>query len=341
MRSQVHSHWRLTKLDLNYTYFKNRRSLILVWCSMLDLSLLVAVTDNELSSNQADPTIAFLFGSVILPKVIQSMKLIVKLFVHTIIIIVLTIVTQIGGLVWMIVMLSNLLFRKKPSRITRVVSFLVLYLLISFLMVPPLAKMNDRVPLPTSKSGKVIPHAYFTILLNRHYVKPFLKSALLTISNELHSKHPGLKVTYLDANFPFFDGFPLLPHLSHNDGKKIDLAFFYLNEGQPTNEKPARSGYGAFVEPLNAKNSQTDICRNKGYWYYDYTKYLTLGSRDDLTLNKNATKDLINISAAHRLTQKILLEPHLKRRMQITSDKIRFQGCHAVRHDDHIHLQVY
>lgn len=238
-------------------------------------------------------------------------------------------------------MLSTLLFRKKPSRITRVVSFVVLYLLISFIMVPPLAKMNDRVPLPTSKSGRLIPHAYFTILLNRHYVKPALKTALLTISNELDSKHPGLKVAYLDANFPFFDGFPLLPHLSHSDGKKVDLAFFYLNEGQPTNEKPSSSGYGAFVEPLNAKKSQTDICRNKGYWYYDYTKYLTLGSRHDLTLNKKATKDLIEISAAHQLTQKILLEPHLKRRMQLRSDKIRFQGCHSVRHDDHIHLQVY
>ena len=29
----------------------------------------------------------------------------------------------------------------------------------------------------------------------------------------------------LDGGFPFLDGFPLLPRLSHDDGRKLDLAF--------------------------------------------------------------------------------------------------------------------
>ena len=32
-----------------------------------------------------------------------------------------------------------------------------------------------------------------------------------------------IEIHYLDANFPFINKFPLLPHLSHNDGKKIDI----------------------------------------------------------------------------------------------------------------------
>ena len=36
----------------------------------------------------------------------------------------------------------------------------------------------------------------------------------------------------------------------------------------------------------------------------------------------------------------LLLEPHLKTRLKLEKyDKIRFQGCRAARHDDHIHVQ--
>ena len=38
--------------------------------------------------------------------------------------------------------------------------------------------------------------------------------------------------------------------------------------------------------------------------------------------------------------EKVFIEPHLKTRLNLTSNKIRFHGCQAVRHDDHIHLQV-
>ena len=34
------------------------------------------------------------------------------------------------------------------------------------------------------------------------------------------------------------------------------------------------------------------------------------------------------------------LEPHLKNRLGITHSKLRFQGCQAVRHDDHIDVQM-
>ncbi len=39
-------------------------------------------------------------------------------------------------------------------------------------------------------------------------------------------------------------------------------------------------------------------------------------------------------------TQKILIEPHLKIRLHADVPKVRLQGCHAARHDDHIHIQI-
>jgi len=39
-------------------------------------------------------------------------------------------------------------------------------------------------------------------------------------------------------------------------------------------------------------------------------------------------------------TGKIFIEPHLVKRLKLASNKIRFQGCRAVRHDDHLHVQL-
>jgi len=83
-----------------------------------------------------------------------------------------------------------------------------------------LAKYFGRVPLPMTKFENLVPHNFLTPILNRHYVKPKLKSQLIEIAKMTNIINRKLKVSYLDANFPFIYGFPLLPHLSHNDGKK-------------------------------------------------------------------------------------------------------------------------
>ncbi|WP_326494137.1 hypothetical protein [Ensifer sp. SL37] len=38
--------------------------------------------------------------------------------------------------------------------------------------------------------------------------------------------------------------------------------------------------------------------------------------------------------------EKIFVEPHLAQRLGVEAGSIRFQGCRAARHDDHIHMQV-
>jgi len=140
------------------------------------------------------------------------MKKIFRLCYHFLIILGLTIISQIGGLIWMINLFIFSYFFKRENKFTRLLSFLLLYLVSSFLIVPKLAKLSGRVALPISKSGILIPHNFITPALNRHYVKPKLKSELLEISRSLQQVSPLIKLSYLDANFPFLDGFPLLPH---------------------------------------------------------------------------------------------------------------------------------
>ena len=276
------------------------------------------------------------FTTVTLPTKIRNLK---KL-AHILVVIVLTLVTQIGGLIWIINFGLYRIFNTKKSNWIRLGTFLVLYSSVTFFIIPPIAKSFGRVPLPISKSGNLRPHNFITPILNRHYVRPQLRTQLIKLANRTNTSNNKLKLSYLDANFPFINGFPLLPHLSHSDGRKVDLSFYYTKNSIPGNHKPSNSGYGQFVEPLPSEYNQTKQCKSKGYWQYDFTRFLTLGSRNDLEFDATNTKQLIRRIVSDPLTQKVFIEPHLKTRMKLSNKKIRFHGCQAVRHDDHIHLQI-
>lgn len=218
--------------------------------------------------------------------------------------------------------------------------FSILYLVCTFLVVPKVAPLFGRVKI---KDNHIIEsHTFFTKLCNRNYVKPKLNSILLNISEKLNEEYPKIKLIYLDANFPFLNGFPLLPHLSHNDGKKIDISFIYKDKNNKiTNLKPSRSGYGVFETPVKKEIDQIKKCKQKGFWQYDFTKYLTLGKKNrNLKLSNRATKKLVHLILLNVDVNKLFIEPHLKNRLNLTNPKIRFHGCQAVRHDDHIHFQI-
>lgn len=144
----------------------------------------------------------------------KLLKLIIRFIVFTLF----TILTQVGGLVY----ITSLLVSKnskvfKNSKLKIFVIFGVLYLNTSFLLVPYIAPMFGREPVKHSHNIKAT--SFLTIILNRNYVTPDINNLLKKIATQL--KETGIEIRYLDANFPFIDGFPLLPHLSHNDGKKL------------------------------------------------------------------------------------------------------------------------
>ena len=168
-----------------------------------------------------------------------------------------------------------------------------------------------------------------------------MHAVLKDVSSRINKEFPTIKLIYLDANFPFFDGFPLLPHLSHNDGKKIDISFIYADKNGPTNFKPSATGYGIFETPLKGELNQTQVCKQKGFWQYDFTKYATLGSyHKNLKFSTDGTRKLIVKILENKNVHKVFIEPHLKNRLSLQHSKIRFHGCRAVRHDDHIHFQI-
>lgn len=234
----------------------------------------------------------------------------------------LTILTQIGGLAW----LAALFFRR------RFFAFLILYVAMTVAAVW-IAPNFGRVALSCFDRGSLQVQSWMYCALNRNYVAPELRDALVDTAQELDRQYPGTQTLVLDANFPFFDGFPLLPHLSHDDGDKVDLAFFYQDEtGYLPGATRSPIGYFAF-EP-----GPTECGANWPTLRWDFDAIQPFWRDLDPDAARNAA--LLRILAGDDRIGKILVEPHLARSWDVEHVKIRFQGCRAARHDDHIHLQL-
>jgi len=258
---------------------------------------------------------------------------------HAFVIVVLTVATQIGGVVYLLALLVAQLY--KLRRWWAMGIFVGVYLLATLLIVPLLAPLFGREALPWQ--GTLRPISIGICLLNRHYATPKTKQLLLTVSEKLNTQYKGAKTNYLDANFPFINGFPLVPHLSHNDGRKVDLAFCYQNGGKPSNDAPGWFGYGVCEAPKAGEQDYPAICQQKGYWQYGILAVaVPKWARGSYAVDQQRTEALLRLLARHPATSKIFLEPHLKQRWGLGSYKnIRFHGCRAVRHDDHIHVQTW
>lgn len=241
---------------------------------------------------------------------------------HTVIVLVLTIVTQLGGLAW----LASRFFRRK------IVAFLVIYAALSVTAIF-VAPMFGRVPLACGANGPLSVHSWLYCLTNRNYVTPEMRDVLGDLSSSVESAYPGTRTRVLDAGFPFLDSFPLLPHISHDDGEKADLAFFY-KDGSGYLPGRARSpiGYFAFEDgPTSCPDNLLTL-----RWDLEFLQPLW----PDLELEKQRTAYAVNWLARDRRVGKVFIEPHLKRSLGISNSKVRFQGCRAARHDDHIHVQL-
>ncbi len=267
----------------------------------------------------------------------KKLKKILNLFLKLFLFSFLTITTQIGGIAYLISRMISLRIESK-SKAKSVLVFIAIYGMMTFLIIPFVAPVFGREKVRHSE--KIKPANYLTVILNRNYVRPALNELLRHVENNL--KGTAISINYLDANFPFINEFPLLPHLSHHDGKKIDLSLIYETlSGEITDLQKSNSGYGVFEEPKKNESNQIRKCLDNGFFQYDYPKYLTLGTKNKtLRFSETGTKKLIVAILKEKELGKIFIEPHLKERLNLVNNKVRYHGCRAVRHDDHIHIQL-
>ena len=266
----------------------------------------------------------------------------------------LTVLTQVGGVGYLA---GGLCLRWLPltsvtvwrRRLWRLSVHAGMYVLLTLAVVPPLAARFGRVPLPVFGEASMGPRTILTAILNRHYVRPGLREVLLDASTRMAARHPGFRLTYFDANFPFRlgvgpfrdRGFPLLPHLSHSDGGKVDLGFVYRDAvtGALSRRTPSSIGYGISEEPFPGEPDRPRDC--SGYPMYSLMRQCwPQGAKADHVFDAKLTRELIAGLAADRRVGRLLLEPHLEERLRLRSDKVRAAQCGSVRHDDHVHVQL-
>ena len=271
-----------------------------------------------------------------------------KIAIALITTLILTVLTQIGGLVFLASLLTYRIIDKRVDRHwaragVKVFSFLLLYLVSVFIIVPLMAKPLGRVQLPLFRERNLQPGTIWTFLLCRNYVRPPLRELAFEVADKMSAEFPGTVLNYLDANFPFIDKFPLLPHRSHNDGKKLDISFSYIDKvtGKLTGDLPSFIGYGICEAPMANEENMTELCDKRGYWQYSLLQRIVpQKNKHKFEFDGKRTKRLVNLFAEQQEIGMIFIEPHLKTRLGLTTNKIRFHGCQAVRHDDHMHVQL-
>ncbi|WP_254443305.1 hypothetical protein [Ruegeria arenilitoris] len=252
----------------------------------------------------------------------DSFAFMFRIFINTLIILVLTVLTQVGGLAWGIA-----LFFKK-----RLISFVVAYAALSLAAIW-IAPQFGRVALSCTEDGPLQVQSWMYCVLNRNYVSPELADVLQDAANKMDRQYPGTTTLVLDANFPFLNGFPLPPHLSHDDGEKADLAFYYAEDGSYLNGATRSPiGYFAFEQSSTNCPKRWPTLR----WDFDFLQPLWRS----YSIDRQRIRSVLIVLSEDDRVGKIFVEPHLAKSLHVSGPKIRSQGCRAARHDDHIHFQL-
>jgi len=202
------------------------------------------------------------------------------------------------------------------------------------------------VPLPVFQKNKthIVPHNLFTVLACRNYVRPELKTAFFDVAETVNNKYPSLSIRYMDANFPLLKKFRMYPHLRHDNGKKLDVAFIRAKKrnNKYTGRYFSLFGYGFSEKPFKGETNFPEKCNEEGQWQYNIIEQIVPDQKcRNLTFPIEENKALVKEFAMHKNVRKVFIEPHLKERLSLNKfENIRFHGCWAVRHDDHMHIEM-
>jgi len=254
---------------------------------------------------------------------------------HGLVILALTALTQIGGIAWALALVLRMVFGRF------FLLFFGLYLSLTVLA-HYTAPMAGRTALPCLDAGPsqiaVLNPLYCA--LNRNYVTPQMKAHADSLADHMHDSFPGTRTRALDASFPFIDGFALLPHLSHDDGNELDLAFYYTDTDGEYRLGQARSiiGYWGFEEP--GPGDPQPCAGDTGISLRWNMNRLQPYMRD-WPLDTDRTATALRWLAENPVGSdyKVFIDPYLSDRLGVTGDAVRFQGCSAARHDDHMHIE--
>lgn len=257
----------------------------------------------------------------------------------------LTLLTQVGGLIlwpfWSTITRFSARFSRWKRRSLTLLLLCTLYLVGGLGIVPHIAETTGRVRLPMAATGSIPtgPLHFGYALLLRNYVRSHTYTAYIDSVHRFSEEHPGVIVRYLDAGFPF-PTLPLLPHLSHRDGQKIDVAFLFERDGAYVDQARSPIGYWGYAKESPPRPECEGTVKTLGPFSFplrwDFDSVQTYWPDLDLDIAKN--RALLRAFAKDPRVCSILLEPGLHPTLR--APKLIKNSCAVARHDDHFHLTI-
>jgi len=174
---------------------------------------------------------------------------------------------------------------------------------------------------------------------DRHWVTPQARAALIDAAAAVRERYPGEVLRFMDASGP--DGVkPFPPHLSHGDGRQIDLGLYYTDvQARPLRTFPAYERHGGYWPAEPPRPGEIVACPQGRVGRAE--KPDPPADRP-WRLDEARTRALLEALIGDRRVRRVLIEPHLEMRLGLWGHpKLRFAGCQAARHDDHIHVDFH
>lgn len=195
------------------------------------------------------------------------------------------------------------------------------------------------VTLPCDGSTPLEPVKAYHCREGRHFVTPEALEALTAAGRTMRARYPGEVLRFMDASGPKGRK-PFEPHLSHGDGRQIDLALYYSDiEGRPLGRFPDTRRYGGYY-PAEPPRQGEDVACPGGR--EGRAEKPDPPANRPWRLDEARTRLLLQTLVDDPRVRRVLLEPHLERRLGFWGHpKIRFAGCQAARHDDHVHVDFF
>lgn len=269
-------------------------------------------------------------------------------------IILLTVLTELGGvLIWPAVGVVEVFVarRRFAERVAlRVMVPLAAYGIGTQTVVPEIARQVNRVPLPCAATPDrpLAPLTPLTCALQRNYLHAEGRASLIVAAREVAEAHPGTIVRFLDAGFPL-GVLPVLPHLFHGDGRRIDLALLWKRGKRPVPGARSPIGYGGFAPGYERRCPPEPVSATRIPWLRDLPWVAELLPPMDLRWEWAAlqpyTRDVeLDVERTRTLAQQLVgltsvrsvtTEPTL---MAPLGAGVKGSPCELPRHDDHLHV---
>ena len=116
-------------------------------------------------------------------------------------------------------------------------------------------------------------------------------------------------------------------------GRKADIAFFYrATSGYQPKATKSPIGYFALEDGPTDCPAASPTLRWDLNWLQTFWR--------DLQMDHARTAAALLWFSRDTRVEKIFIEPYLRQTLGAMHPKVRFQGCRAARHDDHIHFQI-